>query len=656
MAAQSSQPPQDSPDPRPPSGPSADHRSRPWRTEGLPKGGQPTKPRPRWKTMAVWLVGYLLLFGLLTVQDRLSGPQPVPYTEFKIQVGNKNVAELFARGDSIEGQLKKAAPVPDQKDRSYQQFTTERPTFASDDLLAELTAGGATVRATPLVQQRGFLTNLLISFAPILLLVGFYVWMFKRQQGALAGGLLGRGKQTRVDPETIRVTFDDVAGIDEVEAEINEVVDFLKDPQKYRRLGARAPKGVLLSGAPGTGKTLLARATAGEAKVPFFSASASEFIEMIVGVGASRVRELFSEARKVAPAIVFIDEIDTIGRARGGARAFGGHDEREQTLNQILTEMDGFSGHEGVVVLAATNRPDVLDPALLRPGRFDRQIIIHPPDQKGRVEILKVHARNVPLARDVDLERLASSTPGMTGADLANLVNEAALLAARRRAEAVSQRDFTDALEKVQLGTARNVVIPEEQRRRTAYHEAGHALLGMLQPGADPVRKVSIIPRGRALGVTLSTPEADRYGYDVDYLRGRIIGALGGMAAEQEVFNIVTTGAESDLEMVTRIARSMVGRWGMSERIGRLSVLPAEGDPRMAGISDGLLNAVDDEVRRITDECYAEARRLLRANREKLDAIVAQLLVHESLDEAEIYAAAGIARPAITHSPAPVPA
>ena len=605
--------------------------------------------------MATWLVGYLVLFGMLTVQDRLSGPQPVPYTEFKSQVASRNVAEVFARGDTIEGQLKKAVPVPGEQDRTYQQFTTERPTFASDDLLGELTAGGAIVRATPLVQQRGFLTNLLISFAPILLLVGFYVWMFRRQQGAM-GGLLGGSRQKPVDPETVRVTFDDVAGIDEVEAEINEVVDFLKDPEKYRRLGARAPKGVLLAGAPGTGKTLLARATAGEAKVPFFSASASEFIEMIVGVGASRVRELFAEARKVAPAIVFIDEIDTIGRARGGARAVGGHDEREQTLNQILTEMDGFSGVEGVVVLAATNRPDVLDPALLRPGRFDRQIMVHPPDHKGRLEILKVHTRRVPLAEDVNLEQLASSTPGMTGADLANLVNEAALLAARRRQSAVTQRDLTDALEKVQLGTARNVVIPEAQRRRTAYHEAGHALLGMLQPGADPVRKVSIIPRGRALGVTLSTPEADRYGYDANYLRGRIIGALGGMAAEQEVFGIVTTGAESDLETVTRIARSMVGRWGMSERIGPLSVLPADGDPRIAGISDGLLDAVDEEVRRITDECYADARRLLRENRHKLDAIVVQLLAQESLDEPENDAAAGNTRPAATPAPAPVPA
>jgi cell division protease FtsH len=598
-------------------------------------------------------VGYGILFGSLTLQDRLSGAQAVPYTEFKGQVAARNVTEVFAKGDTIEGALKTAAPLPNQSDRTYQQFTTERPTFANDDLLSELTQGGATVRATPIVQHRGFLTNLLMAMAPILLIVAFYAFMFRRQQAAM-GGILGGGKKRRVDPETVRVTFDDVAGIDEVEAEINEVVDFLRDPGKYQRLGARAPKGVLLAGPPGTGKTLLARATAGEAKVPFFSASASEFIEMIVGVGAGRVRELFAEARKVAPAIIFIDEIDTIGRARGGPRAFGGHDEREQTLNQILTEMDGFSGHEGVVVLSATNRPDVLDPALLRPGRFDRQIMVHPPDQRGRVEILRVHTRKVPLADGVDLEQVAASTPGMTGADLANLVNEAALLAARRKQEVVFQRDLTDALEKVQLGTARNVVISEEDRRRTAYHEAGHALLGMLQPGADPVRKVSIIPRGRALGVTLSTPETDRYGYDEHYLRGRIVGALGGMAAEQEVFNVVTSGSEADLEMVTRIARSMVGRWGMSERIGRLSVLPVEGDPRMSGISDGLLDAVDEEVRRITDECYGEARRLLKQHRNKLDAIVAQLLIHESLDEPDVYAAAGIPRPTATPSATPV--
>jgi cell division protease FtsH len=634
--------PSQRPEPRGPTQPPP--APKPWRTEGLPPGQQPTPPGTRWWRILIALVAYSAFFGLLTMQDRLNDPQTLPYTEFKTQVAAQNVSEVFARGDSIQGGLHKPAPVPGEPGKTYQKFTTERPTFANDDLLAELTAGKALVRATPLVVQRGVFTNLLISIAPFLLLIGFYLWMFKRQQRAMGGGIFGGGPRKPIDPESVRVTFADVAGIDEVEAEINEIVDFLRDPEKYRRLGARSPKGVLLAGAPGTGKTLLARATAGEAKVPFFSASASEFIEMIVGVGASRVRELFSEARKVAPAIIFIDEIDTIGRARGGARAVGGHDEREQTLNQILTEMDGFSGSEGVVVLAATNRPDVLDPALMRPGRFDRQIMVHAPDNKGRSEILKVHTRQVPLARDVDLDQVAAATPGMTGADLANLVNEAALLAARRAQDAVFQRDLMEALEKVQLGAARHVVLSQEDRRRTAYHEAGHALLGMLQPGADPVRKVSIIPRGRALGVTLSTPTADRYGHDANYLRGRIIGALGGMAAEQEVYNVVTTGAESDLEQVTRLARGMVGRWGMSEKIGTLSVLPAEGDPRSAGISDNLLNVVDEEVRRIVDECYSEARRSLRQNRHRLDAIVSQLLTHETLDEPQIYAAAGIER------------
>ncbi len=634
-------------------GPQQDEPStQPWRTEGLPPRQSPPK-RPGWIVLVVLLLGYLVSFAVLTVQDRLNGPQAVSYTEFKTQVEAHNVAEIFTRGDSIEGSLKNEAPIPSETERKYKQFTTERPTFAVDDLLGQLTASEATVRATPVVQQRGVIANMLISIAPFLLLVGFYVWMFRRQRAAMGGGLLGGNTSKRVDPEKVRVTFEDVAGIDEVEAEINEIVDFLRNPQKYRRLGARAPKGVLLTGPPGTGKTLLARATAGEANVPFFSASASEFIEMIVGVGASRVRDLFSEARKVAPSIIFIDEIDTIGRARGGARSFGGHDEREQTLNQILTEMDGFTGGEGVVVLAATNRPDVLDPALLRPGRFDRTIMVHPPDQKGRVDILKVHTRKVPLGPDANLEQLAAATPGMTGADLANLVNEAAFLAARRGEDAVSHRNFTDSLEKVQLGAARSVVIPEAERRRTAYHEAGHALLGMLLEGADPVRKVSIIPRGRALGVTLSTPEADRYGYDANYLRGRIVGALGGMASEQEAFGVVTTGAESDLETVTRIARSMIGRWGMSERVGKLSVLPAEGDPRMAGASDAMLNTLDDEVRRITDECYEGARRLLRENRGKLDRIVEQLLAKETLDEDEVYAVAGLKRRHIETSLAP---
>ncbi|GAA3103559.1 cell division protease FtsH [Kribbella aluminosa] len=628
---------------------------KPWRTEGLPVGhGDDEKPRrPRWWKWTAWIVGgYLVLFLLTTMQDQLAGgEQTIAYTDFAAQVQKQNVAEVFAQGDTIQGRLKQAADVPGKSGSTYTKFTTERPTFANDNLYGELQKGGATVRATPVVAQRGVLWNLLISLGPFILIAAFYFWLFRRSRaggglGGGLGGLLGGGGQQKkpVDPSTVRVTFADVAGIDEVEAEIEEVVDYLKDPEKYRRLGARAPKGVLLAGAPGTGKTLLARATAGEAGVPFFSASASEFIEMIVGVGASRVRELFGEARKVAPAIIFIDEIDTIGRARGGARSVGGHDEGEQTLNQILTEMDGFSGTEGVVVLAATNRADVLDPALLRPGRFDRTITVHAPDQPGREAILKVHARGKPLAPDADLGALSRSTPGMTGADLANLLNEAALAAARQGESQITMRDLTDALEKVQLGTARNVVMPEDERRRTAYHEGGHALLGMIQKGADPVRKVSIIPRGRALGVTLSTPESDRYGYDVDYLRGRIIGALGGMAAEQEVLGVVTTGAESDLETATRIARSMVGRWGMSEAIGPVSVLPAEGDARMAGVSDALLNTVDEEVRRLIEQCYADARRLLREHRPKLDSIADQLLEHETLDEADAYAAAGIPR------------
>ncbi|MFL5303374.1 MAG: ATP-dependent zinc metalloprotease FtsH [Anaeromyxobacteraceae bacterium] len=530
----------------------------------------------------------------------------------------------------------------DEKKATYDRFATERPVFAQDDLLPKLEKSGANVRAKPVVHERGPLANLLISVAPIVLMVLFYRWFLKRQQSGVGAFRLAAAKKKPVDPETVRVTFEDVAGIDEVKGEITEIVDYLRAPEKYREIGARAPKGVLLTGPPGTGKTLLARATAGEAKVPFFSASASEFIEMIVGVGAGRVRELFQAAREVAPAIIFIDEIDTIGRTRAGARAFGGHDEREQTLNQILTEMDGFSGAEGVIVLAATNRPDVLDPALLRPGRFDRTITVHAPDQVGRVEILRVHARKVRLAPDADLDGIARATPGMTGAELANLINEAALLAVRRGRSQVGAADLTDALEKIQLGTARNVVMPPEERRRTAYHEGGHALLGMLQPGADPVRKISIIPRGRALGVTLATPQQDRYGYDAGYLKGRMVGALGGLAAEELVLGVVSTGAEQDLETCTAIARSMVGRWGMSERIGPISVFPPEGDPRMLGVSEGLLNAVAEEVRRLVDECHRQASALLTQNRTRLDALAEALLDHETLDEVAAYRAAGL--------------
>lgn len=632
-------------------------RSVPWRVEGMALKGKGTPPGGRkqrfkpWVWLAVLYLGFFLVFSF---QDVASAPAAVPYSEFKTQVQNNNIGELFSHGDTIEGKLRKEQPLPGADGQSYTQFVTARPTFANDDLLSVLEANKVTVRATPLVQERGVLLNLLYSVAPVALLVLFYLWLLRRQGGMLGmgglGGLAGKKFQP-VDPQSIRVTFKDVAGIDEVEAEISEVVDFLKGPEKYQAIGARPPKGVLLSGPPGTGKTLLARATAGEAGVPFFHISSSEFIEMVVGVGASRVRELFQAAREAAPSIIFIDEIDAIGRKRGGSLAVGGHDEREQTLNQILTEMDGFSSSEGVVVLAATNRPDVLDPALLRPGRFDRSITVHAPDQTGRLQILKVQARNVKLDGGVDLDLLARVTPGMTGAELANLVNEAALLAVKRNNPAVTERDLFDALEKVQLGTVRNVVMPADERRRTAYHESGHALLGMLEEGADPVRKISIIPRGRALGVTLSTPDTDRYGYDETYLRGKIVGALGGMAAERLVFGVVTSGAESDLQTSTHLARMMVGRWGMSPRIGPVQILPEEGDPRALGISEGMLDILAQETRALIDQCYERALTLLRENRSRLDSLVEQLLARETLNEAEIYAAAGLQRRTDTAGP-----
>ncbi|MGC0271399.1 ATP-dependent zinc metalloprotease FtsH [Pseudactinotalea sp. Z1739] len=623
----------------------------PWRTEGLPDDSEP--PRPKWGRILLWIgLGWLVLFGITTTQDVMSSQVvTVPYSEFTRQVKEGNVESIYARGQSIEGVLSEPASHP-ETDENYEQFTTERPVFAQDDLLAELESQDAIVQATPVVQERGVFSNLLISLLPLALIVLFWVWLFRRQARAMgggAGGMLGSGKKVKpVEPDDVRATFDDVAGIDEVKAELNQVVTFLREPERYSKLGATLPKGVLLEGPPGTGKTLIARATAGEADVPFFSASGSEFIEMIVGVGAQRVRQLFEQARKVAPAIVFIDEIDTIGRSRSGTQAMGSNTEQEQTLNQILTEMDGFSGAEGVVVLAATNRSDVLDSALTRAGRFDRKIAVSPPDQVGREQILKVHTRGKPLGADVDLEQVAKTTPGMTGADLAHLANEAAIMAAERGDTHLSARDFAIALEKTQLGSERAVVMPEEERIRTAYHEAGHAVLGMVHPGADPVRKISIIPRGRALGVTLSTPESDRYGYDAEYLKGRIIGALGGMAAEQEVFGVITTGAESDLQTATRIARQMVGRWGMSDTVGPIQVYPREGDPRQSGASDQLLAAVDDEVRALILECYEKARDLVRRYRPQLDGIVTALLEHETLDEQQSYEAAGI-----TQAPAP---
>ena len=470
--------------------------------------------------------------------------------------------------------------------------------------------------------------------------------------GGGAGGIMsfGRSRARRVEGGEQPVTFADVAGIDEAKEELTEIVDFLKNPDKYRALGGRIPRGVLLSGQPGTGKTLLARAVAGEAGVPFFQMSASEFVEMIVGVGASRVRDLFQQAKAAAPAIIFIDELDAVGRSRasGGPNISGGHDEREQTLNQILTEMDGFDTSSSVIVLGATNRPEILDPALLRPGRFDRRVAVQPPDRAGREAILRVHTRSVPLAADVNLGDIAASTPGMVGADLANLVNEAALLAAKRGHQKVTRQDLTDSLERIVLGAERKVMLSEEDRRRTAYHESGHAIVGMLTPGADPVRKVSIIPRGQALGVTFSAPDADRFNFDQRHLIAQIKVALGGRAAEELVFNDMTTGAESDIQQLTRIARAMVGRWGMSPAIGPIAVLPADGSgrsyPGVSETSESTQRLVDEEVRRIVESAYSEVSELLREHRSNLDALVAALLEHETLDEADAYAAAGMTR------------
>jgi cell division protease FtsH len=579
----------------------------------------------------------------------------VPYLPtFLRQVENGNVKSITSRGDSIQGEFKRAVtypPKPAKDAETSTDFTTHVPSFADTTSLTQtLAKHGVTVDAQPIDTGAPLWEKLVLGLAPTLLLVGLLVWFMRRSARAAggAGGMfgMGRAKARRADPDQIPVTFDDVAGIDEAKAELAEIVDFLQNPDRYRRLGGRLPRGVLLTGPPGTGKTLLARAVAGQARVPFFTMSASEFIEMIVGVGASRVRDLFAQAKQAAPAIVFIDELDAIGRRRGGAGfASGGHEEREQTLNQILTEMDGFDSGTGIVVLAATNRPDVLDAALLRPGRFDRRVHVAPPDRNGRRDILRVHTRALPLADGVDLERLAAITPGMVGADLANLANEAALTAARRDHDRVTMRDFTDSLERIVLGAARKLLMTEDDRRRTAYHEAGHALVGMLTPHADPVRKVSIIPRGRALGVTFSAPDADRLNYDEEALVARIRVALGGRGAEELVFGNHTTGAESDLEQVTAITRQMVGRWGMSDAIGPLVAFPAGEDGFVPGAqmaSADTQRLLDEEARRIAIDAERRVAELLAEHRDRLDALAAALLERETLDQDEAHEAAGV--------------
>jgi cell division protease FtsH len=620
----------------------------------------------RWRRFWV-LIFLLLLVNIVVTSIIQSAGQPpsvtIPYNVFVDQVNAGNVVNITATGDAITGTAKTAVSAgPGQT--SAKNFSTQRPTFASDNLEAALLKNNVSILAEPPNPPAPLWETLLFSFGPTLLFVFGFIYLMRRSAalaGGGAGGILGRFGQSGArlyNPEHPDTTFADVAGIDEVKAELVEIVDFLKKPEKYQRLGGTIPKGVLLIGAPGTGKTLLARAVAGEAAVPFFSISASEFIEAIVGVGAARVRDLFQKARAAAPAIVFIDELDAVGRSRSTGARLGSNDEQEQTLNQILTEMDGFDPHEGVIVLAATNRADVLDVALLRPGRFDRRITVPFPDRRGRLEILRIHTRHIPLGPDVDLGLIASLTAGMVGADLRNLANEAALAAARREGPTVAQVDFTDALEKVELGSERKLSLTSIDRERIAYHESGHALLGLLQPGADPVRRVSIIPRGQSLGATVQSPVDDRFSYGEDYLRGRITGALGGRAAEQLVYGVITTGAEADLRQVTGIARQMVMSWGMSPKVGVLSL---SDDGANAGqalalsrpYSEETAGLVDEEVRRICEECLRQAMALLTSNRDKLDALVHALLEHDTLGEAEILAVTGLNAPVATPAAAP---
>jgi cell division protease FtsH len=572
----------------------------------------------------------------------------VPYSPFFLQqVRSGNVRSITSSNTEVQGDFVHPAKPAGSASMST-EFVTEIPSFADTNQLSRLLQRHrVVVNATPPDSGGPVWERLLLGFGPTLVLLLLLFWIFRRMSGSRTAGALGRARARRYQPGRETVTFADVAGIDEAKQELTEIVDFLRDPEKYRRLGGRIPRGVLLSGPPGTGKTLLARAVAGEAGAPFFSMSASEFVEAIVGIGASRVRDLFRQAKNESPAIVFIDELDAVGRARSSAGGgFGGSDEREQTLNQILTEMDGFDSSTNVIVIGATNRIDVLDQALLRPGRFDRRVAVLAPDREGRRLILEVHTRDVPLAADVDLERIASTTPGMVGADLANLVNEAALLAARSDRSEVTSSDFAQSLEKIILGAERKIMLTPGDRRRTAYHEAGHALVGMLTAGSDPVRKISIVPRGQALGVTLSSPDVDRFNYSRAELEARVKMALGGRAAEEVVFGDQTTGAEGDIDQVTRLVRQMVGRWGMNSTIGLVAVLPREGaNPWGDLTSPRTLELVDEEVRRTVDTAYEDVVGMLAAERAKLDALADALLERETLDQIDAYRIAGLAEP-----------
>ena len=572
----------------------------------------------------------ILLFNLLGTQKK--GETEIIFSEFMDRLNAGEVEEVTMKGSVVTGQLKDA--------KKFKTYAAEYP-----ELVRTLREKNVKITVKP-EEQNPWYWNLFFSYGPIILLIVLWVlFMRQMQTGGNKALSFGKAKAKMVSEKAVKVTFADVAGIEEAKAEVQEIIDFLKDPQKFQKLGGKIPKGVLLVGAPGTGKTLLARAIAGEAGVPFFSISGSDFVEMFVGVGASRVRDLFEQAKKTAPCIIFIDEIDAVGRHRGAGLG-GGHDEREQTLNQLLVEMDGFEANQGVIIIAATNRPDVLDPALLRPGRFDRQVIVPQPDVKGRLEIIKVHTKNIPVDENVNLEEIARGTPGFTGADLENLANEAALLAARKGKSKVEKSDFEAAKDKVLMGVERkSMIISEEEKKNTAFHEAGHALVAKLTPGTDPLHKVSIIPRGRALGVTQQLPIDDKYTYSKDYLMKALTVLLGGRAAEEVALKHTTTGAGNDLERATDLARKMVTEWGMSDKLGPLTFGKKEEQiflgreiARHKDYSEKTAVDIDEEVKRIVLDAYATAKTLLLENSELLDIFAKALLERETMDGPEIEA------------------
>ena len=584
------------------------------------------------KNIAIWLIVALVLMTVFNqFGPKHSSDGQIGYSQFLDEVKQGRINKVMIDGHVLRG------TTSDNK-----RFNTYAPT--DPWLVSDLLKNNVTVEAKP-EDEPSLLMNIFVSWFPMLLLIGVWIFFMRQMQGGGKGGAFsfGKSRARQLDESTNQITFADVAGCDEAKEEVAELVEFLREPSKFQKLGGRIPRGVLMVGNPGTGKTLLAKAIAGEAKVPFFSISGSDFVEMFVGVGAARVRDMFEQAKKAAPCIVFIDEIDAVGRQRGAGLG-GGNDEREQTLNQLLVELDGFEGTSGVIVIAATNRPDVLDPALLRPGRFDRQVVVPLPDIRGREQILMVHMRKVPIAPDVKADVIARGTPGFSGADLANLVNEAALFAARSNKRLVDMEDFERAKDKIMMGAERrSMVMSEDERRNTAYHESGHAVVAKLLPKADPVHKVTIIPRGRALGVTMQLPEEDRYAYDREYLLNRIAIMFGGRIAEELFMHQMTTGASSDFERATQLARDMVTRYGMTDALGTMVYGESEGEVFLGrsvtthkGMSEATMQKVDAEIRSIIDTQYGIARKLLENNRDKVEVMAATLLEWETIDADQI--------------------